>query len=201
MGDSDKFSDSIDLFKKEKTESPGQFPHEKFEANMGLSKEPDKVINRDIKEIMEQKEQQQKKEQYTNQQQQQKPQYQQQKPQYQQQQPQYQQQKPQYQQQKPQYQQQQQPQKEQSTNQQNSSGQLNKQTNSDSLIFKLKSCINNKELLNITILFIILSTTFFKDILKQYMPSSFTGSEINIIGILISSIIFAISTVLLKILF
>ena len=65
-------------------------------------------------------------------------------------------------------------------------------------IQKIKNNINQKEILNIIILFILLSTPVFKDILKKYLPLLFSNNNINIFGLVITSIIFVVLTTLIK---
>lgn len=66
------------------------------------------------------------------------------------------------------------------------------------VVNRIKNNINKKEIINTIILFILLSTPFFKDLLKKYLPFLFSNDNINIFGLIVSSIIFVTLSIILK---
>ena len=75
--------------------------------------------------------------------------------------------------------------------------QLNQKEKNKTIIEKIKN-VNQKEILIMIILFVFLSTPFFKNILKQYLPFTSTDNNINFIGLILSALILVILTIVFK---
>ena len=81
--------------------------------------------------------------------------------------------------------------------QQQNKEQLNQKEQNKTIFEKIKN-INQKEILITIILFVLLSTPFFKNILKQYLPFTSTDNNINFIGLILSALILVILTIVFK---